>query len=127
VTLIYGPNGVGQKRLLPDCEKKICHRLHDVTLRGNAMSSTGIVRSARENADLFALMAQDAKPCVWDETDRPPLELGSVISVFDSDADGCTSIADAYREFWTFELSVPDQSGRTCWILDGPLRAEERS
>ncbi|ANW00100.1 hypothetical protein [Bradyrhizobium icense] len=67
VTLIYGPNGSGKSGYCR-IAKKICHCLHDVTLRGNVFEPAS--SDPREVTLTFRVDGDKTRSMVWD--DRSP-------------------------------------------------------
>lgn len=105
LTLIYGPNGSGKSGYCR-IAKKICHCLHNVTLRGNVYEPAS--SAPREVTLTFRVDGDKKRTVVWDDRSAPPPEL-SRISVFDSDAAGLYVDAERNIEFLPFELAPADQ------------------
>jgi hypothetical protein len=122
VTLIYGQNGSGKSGYCR-IAKKICHCLHDVTLRGNVFEPQSLV--PREITLTFRVDGdKEKRTVVWNDKDSPPLELGR-ISVFDSDAAGLYVDAERNIEFLPFELALLTNPAEALRILDSRFKAEE--
>ncbi|MGJ4973427.1 AAA family ATPase [Bradyrhizobium sp. HKCCYLRH1073] len=121
VTLIYGPNGSGKSGYCR-IAKKICHCLHDVTLRGNVYEPAS--SQPREVTLTFRVEGEAKRTVVWDDQSAPPPELGR-ISVFDSDAAGLYVDAERNIEFLPFELALLTNLAEVLRILDGRFKAEE--
>jgi hypothetical protein len=121
VTLIYGPNGSGKSGYCR-IAKKICHCLHDVTLRGNVFEPAS--SDAREITLTFRVDGDKTRTVVWDDRTDPPPELGR-ISVFDSDVGGLYVDAERNIEFLPFELALLTNLADALRILDSRFRAEE--
>ncbi|UFW85941.1 AAA family ATPase [Bradyrhizobium barranii] len=122
VTLIYGQNGSGKSGYCR-IAKRICHCLHDVTLRGNVFEPQSLI--PREIALTFRVDGdKEKREVVWNDKDSPPPELGR-ISVFDSDAAGLYVDAERNIEFLPFELALLTNLAETLRILDGRFKAEE--
>jgi energy-coupling factor transporter ATP-binding protein EcfA2 len=121
VTLIYGANGSGKSGYCR-IAKKICHCLHDVTLRGNVFEPES--SDPREITLTFRVDGDKAKSVVWNDQTDPPPELGR-ISVFDSDVAGLYVDAERNIEFLPFELALLTNLADTLRILDSRFKAEE--
>ncbi|MHC2283100.1 hypothetical protein ACVME8_009743 [Bradyrhizobium diazoefficiens] len=122
VTLVYGQNGSGKSGYCR-IAKKICHCLHDVTLRGNVFEPQSLI--PREITLTFRVDGdKEKREVVWNDKDSPPPELGR-ISVFDSDAAGLYVDAERNIEFLPFELALLTNLAETLRILDGRFKAEE--
>ena len=121
ITLIYGANGSGKSGYCR-VAKKICHCLHDVTLRGNVFEPASA--DPREVTLTFRVDGEKARTVVWDDRNAPPPELGR-ISVFDSDAAGLYVDAERNIEFLPFELALLTNLAEAVRTLDGRFRAEE--
>lgn len=121
VTLIYGANGSGKSGYCR-IAKKICHCLHDVTLRGNVFEPASA--DPREVTLTFRVDGDKTRSVVWDDRNAPPVELGR-ISVFDSDAAGLYVDAERNIEFLPFELALLTNLAEAVRTLDGRFRAEE--
>ncbi|WP_420965484.1 AAA family ATPase [Bradyrhizobium sp. B120] len=123
VTLIYGPNGSGKSGYCR-IAKKICHCLHDVTLRGNVFEPAS--SDPREVTLTFRVDGDKTRSVVWDDRSAPPPELGR-ISVFDSDAAGLYVDAERNIEFLPFELALLTNLAEALRTLNGRFKAEEAS
>lgn len=121
VTLIYGPNGSGKSGYCR-IAKRICHCLHDVTLRGNVFEPE--LSDPREVTLTFRVDGDEKRTVVWDDRSAPPAELGR-ISVFDSDAAGLYVDAERNIEFLPFELALLTNLAEILRTLDGRFKAEE--
>ncbi len=121
VTLIYGNNGSGKSGYCR-IAKKICHCLHDVTLRGNVFEP--VSADPREVTLTFRVDGDKARTVVWDDRKAPPPELGR-ISVFDSDAAGLYVDSERTIEFLPFELALLTNLAEAVRTLDGRFKAEE--
>lgn len=121
LTLIYGPNGSGKSGYCR-IAKKICHCLHDVTLRGNVYEPAS--SEPREVTLTFRVDGDKTRTVVWDDRSPPPPELGR-ISVFDSDAAGLYVDAERNIEFLPFELALLTNLAEVLRTLDGRFKAEE--
>ncbi|ABE64544.1 conserved hypothetical protein [Nitrobacter hamburgensis X14] len=121
VTLIYGPNGSGKSGYCR-IAKKVCHCLHDITLRGNVFEAAS--SDPREVILTFRVDGDEKRTVVWDDRSAPPPELGR-ISVFDSDAAGLYVDAERNIEFLPFELALLTNLAEVLRILDGRFKAEE--
>lgn len=121
VTLIYGPNGSGKSGYCR-IAKKICHCLHDVTLRGNVFEPAS--SDPREVTLTFRVEGDKTRSVVWDDRSPPPPELGR-ISVFDSDAAGLYVDAERNIEFLPFELALLTNLAEVLRILDARFKVEE--
>jgi energy-coupling factor transporter ATP-binding protein EcfA2 len=121
VTLIYGNNGSGKSGYCR-IAKKICHCLHDVTLRGNVFEPASA--DPREVTLTFRVDGDKARTVVWDDKSAPPSELGR-ISVFDSDAAGLYVDSERNIEFLPFELALLTNLAEGVRTLDDRFRAEE--
>ncbi|MCC8968932.1 AAA family ATPase [Bradyrhizobium brasilense] len=121
VTLIFGPNGSGKSGYCR-IAKKICHCLHDVTLRGNVFEPAS--SDPREVTLTFRVDGEEKRRVVWDDRSDPPPELGR-ISVFDSDAAGLYVDAERNIEFLPFELALLTNLADALRTLDGRFRTEE--
>ena len=121
VTLIYGNNGSGKSGYCR-IAKKICHCLHDVTLRGNVFEPASA--DPREVTLTFRVDGDKARTVVWDDKKAPPPELGR-ISVFDSDAAGLYVDSERNIEFLPFELALLTNLAEALRTLDGRFKAEE--
>lgn len=121
VTLIYGANGSGKSGYCR-IAKKICHCLHDVTLRGNVFEPPS--SDPREITLTYRVDGEKKQTVVWDDRNDPPAELGR-ISVFDSDAAGLYVDAERNIEFLPFELALLTNLTDVLRTLDGRFRAEE--
>lgn len=122
LTLIYGPNGSGKSGYCR-IAKKICHCLHDVTLRGNIFEPQSL--DPREITLTFKVDGENEKrTVVWNDQSAPPPELGR-ISVFDSDAAGLYVDSERNIEFLPFELALLTNLAEALRTLDARFRAEE--
>jgi hypothetical protein len=121
VTLIYGANGSGKSGYCR-IAKRICHCLHDVTLRGNVFEPASA--DPREVTLMFRVDGDKTRTVVWDDRNAPPPELGR-ISVFDSDAAGLYVDAERNIEFLPFELALLTNLAEAVRTLDGRFKAEE--
>ena len=121
VTLIYGPNGSGKSGYCR-IAKKICHCLHDVTLRGNVFEPATSDR--REVSLTFRVDGDKSRSVLWDDRRAAPPELGR-ISVFDSDAAGLYVDAERNIEFLPFELALLTNLAEVLRVLDARFKAEE--
>ncbi|MBR1153968.1 AAA family ATPase [Bradyrhizobium sp. JYMT SZCCT0428] len=121
VTLIYGPNGSGKSGYCR-IAKKVCHCLHDVTLRGNVFEPAST--DPREITLTFRVDGDKTRTVIWDDRTDPPSELGR-ISVFDSDVAGLYVDAERNIEFLPFELALLTNLAEALRILDSRFRAEE--
>jgi energy-coupling factor transporter ATP-binding protein EcfA2 len=121
VTLIYGPNGSGKSGYCR-IAKKICHCLHDVTLRSNVFEPESA--DPREVTLTFRVDGDQKRTVVWDGRSAPPSELAR-ISVFDSDAAGLYVDAERNIEFLPFELALLTNLAEVLRTLDGRFKAEE--
>lgn len=121
VTLIYGANGSGKSGYCR-IAKKICHCLHDVTLRGNVFEPASA--DPREVTLTFRVNGEKARTVVWDDRNPPPPELGR-ISVFDSDAAGLYVDAERNIEFLPFELALLTNLAEAVRTLDTRFKTED--
>lgn len=121
VTLIYGPNGSGKSGYCR-IAKRICHCLHDVTLRGNVFEPPS--REPREVTLSYRVDGEKTRTVIWDDRQAPPVELGR-ISVFDSDAAGIYVDEERSIEFLPFELALLTNLAAVLRTLDGRFKAEE--
>lgn len=121
VTLIYGPNGSGKSGYCR-IAKKICHCLHDVTLRGNVFEPES--SDPREVTLTFRVDGDQKRTVVWNDRSAPPPELGR-ISVFDSDAAGLYVDAERNIEFLPFELALLTNLAEVLRTVDNRFKAEE--
>ncbi|MHC6157662.1 AAA family ATPase [Bradyrhizobium elkanii] len=121
VTLIYGPNGSGKSGYCR-IAKRICHCLHDVTLRGNVFEAPS--SDPREVTLTFRVDGDKTKTVIWNDQTDPPSELGR-ISVFDSDVAGLYVDAERNIEFLPFELALLTNLAEVLRILDSRFKAEE--
>jgi ABC-type transport system involved in cytochrome c biogenesis ATPase subunit len=121
VTLIYGANGSGKSGYCR-IAKRICHCLHDLTLRGNVFELASA--DPREVTLTFRVDGDKARTVVWDDRNPAPQELGR-ISVFDSDAAGLYVDAERNIEFLPFELALLTNLAEAVRTLDGRFKAEE--
>lgn len=121
VTLIYGANGSGKSGYCR-IAKRICHCLHDVTLRGNVFEPES--PDPREVTLTYRVDGDEKRTVVWDDRHAPPAELGR-ISVFDSDAAGLYVDDERNIEFLPFELALLTNLAEVLRNLDGRFKAEE--
>jgi len=121
VTLIYGANGSGKSGYCR-IAKRVCHCLHDVSLRGNVFEPE--TADPREVSLTFRVDGDKAKSVVWDDRNSPPPELGR-ISVFDSDAAGLYVDEERNIEFLPFELALLTNLAEAVRTLDGRFKAED--
>ena len=78
VTLIFGANGSGKSGYCR-IAKRICHCLHDVTLRGNVFEPASV--DPREVTLMFRVDGDKAQTVIWDDRNPPPQELGKNLRV----------------------------------------------
>ena len=95
VTLIFGANGSGKSGYCR-IAKKICHCLHEVTLRGNVFEPASA--DPREVTLTFRVNGEKSRSVVWDDrTRRPPNSAESRFSTVMPPA--CTSMLSATSSF----------------------------
>jgi hypothetical protein len=123
ITLIYGANGSGKSGYCR-IAKKVCHCLHNVSLRGNVFEANS---SFPREITLTFRVAGDPKThkIVWNDDSAPPQELAR-ISVFDSDSANLYVDSERKIEFLPSDLAMLTNLAKVLRDLEAGFRVEEK-
>lgn len=124
ITLIFGVNGSGKSGYCR-IAKKVCHCLHNVSLRGNVYEP-GTTKPKEVNLSFRVAGDPTTHSVVWTDDAEPPPELAR-ISVFDSEAANLYVDSERNIEFLPADLSLLTSFGEVLRDFGKIFEEEEKA